>query len=151
MRRPIALAFTGLLVAITTHVPSADADAPAGRYAVANGTVRDVETGLVWSQTEQPGGPWSWVDAQDQCAAPWRVPTVQELRTLVDLTATTAPTIDTSIFYGPAAGTAPSSGWVWTSTPYMLPPTGYSFYVNFADGAVDPNDPTQPGSVRCVQ
>lgn len=151
MHRPIALTFAGILVAIVTVVPRAGADAPPGRYTVENGVVTDTETNLVWSQTEQPGGPWSWVDAQSQCVAPWRTPTVQELRTLSDLTATTPPAIDTSVFYGPTASSTPSSGRVWTSTPYLLVNEGFAYYVDFTDGTVDIYDATQPGAVRCVQ
>jgi len=129
----------------------AGSNAPPGRYTIAGGAVNDTETGLVWSQTEQPGGPWNWVDAQSQCTAPWRIPTVQELRTISDLTQPTSPAIDTSAFYGPTAGSAPSGGWFWTSTTYQLQNLGYSFYVDFDNGGVDANDPTQPGGVRCVQ
>jgi uncharacterized protein DUF1566 len=150
MKRSIVLSLAAVVASIAA-APVADADAPAGRYVVGDGAVRDVETGLTWSQTEQAGGPWSWADAQSQCPAPWRVPTVQELRTLVDLTQKTAPTIDTSVFYGPTPGSAPSSGWSWTSTRYLLEARGYAFYVSFGNGGVDANDPTQPGSVRCVQ
>ncbi len=150
MNRFIAFTFAAVLVSIAVD-PVAGADAPPGRYTIADGMVTDTETGLVWSQTEQPGGPWSWVDAQNQCTAPWRVPTVQELRTLSDLTQTAAPTIDASVFYGPAAGSTPSAQWFWTSTAYQLQPPGNAFYVDFTDGAVDANDPTQPGGVRCVQ
>jgi hypothetical protein len=131
--------------------PVAGADAPPGRYAIANGTVKDLETGLVWDQTEQPGGPWTFVDAQDQCVAPWRMPSVQELRTISDLTETKPPAIDGAAFYGPTPGSAPSGGWFWTSTVYLLEAKGYSFYVSFDDGQVSADDPTQPGSVRCVQ
>jgi hypothetical protein len=150
MNRSFAFTFAAVLVSIAV-APVAGADAPPGRYTVAGGTVKDNETGLTWSQTEQPGGPWTWVDAQNQCPAPWRVPTVQELRTLCDLTQTTAPTIDTSVFYGPTPGSAPKAGGFWTSTRYLLEADGYTFYVDFDNGGVDANDPTQPRGVRCVQ
>jgi hypothetical protein len=150
MKRSIAFTFVAVFASIAI-APVAGADAPAGRYTVAGGKVTDTETGLVWSQTEQPGGPWTWVDAQNQCTAPWRMPTVQELRTISDLTQTAAPTIDTAAFNGPTAGSMPSAGWFWTSTVYQLQPPGYSFYVDFSNGGVDANDPTQPGGVRCVQ
>jgi len=150
MNRSIALTLAAIAVSIAVE-PLAGADAPAGRYTIANGMVTDTETKLIWSQTEQPGGPWDWVDAQSQCTAPWRVPTVQELRTLSDLTQTTSPSIDTSAFNGPTAGSPPSGGLIWTSTVYLLNPPGYSFYVNFDNGAVDANEPTNLGSVRCVQ
>jgi len=147
-----AALLTLLSVAVTAIVGSlAGAKAPPGRYKLGVGTVLDNETGLVWSQTEQPGGPWSWVDAQHQCAAPWRVPSVQELRTISDLTVVQPPAIDTTAFHGPEAGSVPSAGWFWTSTPSLREPSGYAFYVNFTNGAVDANDPTQPGGVRCVQ
>lgn len=150
MKRSIAFTLVAIALSIAID-PLAGADAPAGRYAVANGLVTDTETGLVWSQTEQTGGPWSWVDAQTQCTAPWRIPNVQELRTLSDLTQTTAPTIDRSAFYGPTAGSAPNAGLFWTSTVYLLEAKGYSFYVDFDNGSVDANDPTSLGGVRCVQ
>jgi hypothetical protein len=150
LNRFTALAFVAVLGSLAFG-PVAGADAPPGRYTVANGTVLDTETGLTWSQTELPGGPWNWVDAQTQCTAPWRIPTVQELRTLADLTQTAPPAIDTSAFYGVTAGSVPSGGLFWTSTPYLLEPLGYSFYVSFDNGAVDANDPTKLGSLRCVQ
>ena len=150
MNRFAALAFVTVLGSLAFG-PVAVADAPPGRYTVADGTVLDTETGLTWSQTELPGGPWNWVDAQTQCAAPWRIPTVQELRTIADLTQTAPPAIDTSVFNGVTAGSAPSAGLFWTSTPYLLEPLGYSFYVDFDNGGVDANDPTKLGSLRCVQ
>jgi hypothetical protein len=150
MNRTIALTLAAAIASVAT-VTIAAADAPAGRYTVTNGTVKDGETGLTWSQTEQAGGPWNWVDAQSQCVAPWRMPTVQELRTLSDLTQTTAPAIDRSVFQGPTAGSAPSAGGFWTSTRYLLEPKGYAFWVSFDNGAVDGNDPTLPFGVRCVQ
>jgi hypothetical protein len=150
MKRPTAFTFVAVFASVAV-APVAGANAPAGRYTVASGMVTDTETGLVWSQTEQPGGPWNWIDAQNQCTAPWRVPTVQELRTIADLTQTAAPTIDTSVFFGPTVNSMPSAEWFWTSTVYQLQPPGYSFYVDFINGGVDANDPTQPGGVRCVQ
>jgi Protein of unknown function (DUF1566) len=151
MHRPIALTFCGIVLAIVTTNPLAGADAPTGRYTIANDAALDTETGLQWSQLEQPGGPFTWVDAQTQCPTPWRVPTVQELRTLSDLTQTTPPAIDTSAFFGETAGSAPSAGLVWTSTPYLLDNSGYAYSVSFTDGSVNPVDPTQQGAVRCVQ
>jgi hypothetical protein len=146
----VALALGAALVAVTVE-PRAGADAPAGRYTISNGTVLDNLTKLQWSQTEQTGGPWNWVDAQNQCVAPWRIPTVQELRTISDLTATAPPSIDTTAFYGQTVGSTPSGGLFWTSTPYLLENDGYAFWVSFDNGGVDANDPTKLGSVRCVQ
>jgi hypothetical protein len=150
MNRPRGFTFVAVLVSIVVG-PVAGANAPVGRYKVGDGAVTDTETGLIWRQTEQPAGPWTWVDAQSQCSAPWRVPTVQELRTISDLTQATAPAIDTSAFYGPVVGSRPSAGWFWTSTVYRLTADGYSFYVNFDNGSVAADDPTQLGRVRCVQ
>jgi Protein of unknown function (DUF1566) len=151
MNRFVALTLAAVAVSFSID-PDAGADAPPGRYTASNGTVTDNETGLVWSQTEQPGGPWAWVDAQNQCPAPWRVPTVQELRSIVDLTQTTAPTIDPSAFYGPTGGSAPNAGGFWTSSPYLLEASlGYAYYVDFDNGGIDANVPTTPRGVRCVQ
>jgi hypothetical protein len=65
--------------------------------------VRDNETGLVWEQSPDPGSPsgtpdLTWSDAQFHCNGittggrlGWRLPTLQELASLVDATVKSAP------------------------------------------------------------
>ena len=69
---------------------------PPARYAVASGVVHDTMTGLAW---QQPGSdaPLSWSDAVSYCASlgsdadadggAWRLPSFNELQTLIDETA----------------------------------------------------------------
>ncbi len=74
--------------------------APAGRYVVTaggtvNGTVQDTKTGLIWQQTV-PSGTYTWADATAYCGSTvvstrlggtgWRLPTLEELQTIVDHT-----------------------------------------------------------------
>jgi hypothetical protein len=59
-----------------------------------DGTVTDTQTGLMWAKTSSPGDV-TWYDAQIYCNIPamdslylkyddWRMPTVEEVRTLYD-------------------------------------------------------------------
>ncbi len=81
---------------------------PPDRYLVAAGTVYDTMTRLTWQRADS-GGQLDWSDASTYCASidldldaaagAWRLPTMNELETLVDETvhwwntaATTAPT-----------------------------------------------------------
>jgi hypothetical protein len=150
MNRSLAFTLVAAIFSIAFG-PVAGADAPPGRYTLASRTVKDRETGLAWSETEQPGGPFTWAEAKSQCPAPWRLPTVQELRTLVDLTQAAGPTIDTSVFHGQTSGSAPSAEGFWSSTPYLLGASDYVFYVAFQDGAVDAKVGTVAMGVRCVE
>lgn len=86
------------------------ADAPAGRYTItdggtAKGTVYDKKTKLTWQQAVSTTR-YEWAGAQSYCAqagtilggSGWRVPTAKELMSIVDLSRTTSPLIDTTAF-----------------------------------------------------
>jgi hypothetical protein len=94
------------------------ADAPAGRYTVTDGTVLDTKTRLVWQQTVDL--PRNWQAATDYCRTStlpgtgWRLPSVNELMTLVDATnATNNVIIDQTAF--PNTPTAALHYWSLTS------------------------------------
>jgi len=91
--------FLGVLAVIAVGLPtSASANAPAGQYVVTasgtgNGTVYDTKSKLTWQQTVS-SATYSWVAAKTYCAGVgaslggtgWRLPTIKELQSIVDLT-----------------------------------------------------------------
>ena len=139
-------------------------DAPAdgthdGRYVVdaSGATAEDVHTQLVWQRTTAPAA-LSIDDARAYCASQavsdalggtgWRLPNVKELWTLVDFSATAAPTIDGTAF----PGTPPS--YFWTDTDYADgPPSGpiTAWAVDFSSGQGATLAFADPHYVRCVR
>lgn len=117
-----------------------------------NGTVTDPRTGLQWEQCPD-GTYYIWVDAMTLGVAAvnavalgghtdWRMPTIQELTTLVD-TARPAPRID------PLLSTAPRL--YWSATIDTTIPTD-AWAVDFADGlATNDNDQHAYCLVRMVR
>jgi hypothetical protein len=112
-------------------IASASADAPPGRYVIANGTVYDTKTKLTWQQAPS-ASKYFLADAKAYCSGTWRLPTVKELLTIVDdsrINASGMPAIDPVAFPG-----TPAYGF-WSSTP---PPGGgtggweVQFYSGFA-------------------
>ncbi len=148
-RRAFGLALA-LGAALALPVSSARANAPAGRYTIANGAVTDNATKLVWQQTAD-AGTYTFSGATSYCAAlvldggGWRVPTLKELMTLVDFSiATPGPTIDTTAF--PAA----TADYFWTSTKLAANPS-FAWAVYFNHGYTYYNDVVTPYHVRCVR
>jgi hypothetical protein len=85
------------------HAPSRD---PQPDYTdTGNGTVTDCNSGLIWQQgDDQNDSGRTWREALDYCAGlelaghhHWRLPTIEELRTLVD-PGRSDPTINTRYF-----------------------------------------------------
>lgn len=130
-----------LLVSLSGLALSA---APPGRFVVRAQSVFDTQTGLTW-QRSGPTSAFTFVDAQAYCAAlvldgrPARLPTIKELKTIVDIAAF-HPALD-PIFQG-------NTDWVWSTTLLVGSP-GYRWMVYFNDGTTAaPGFPTN--SVRCV-
>ena len=94
--------------------------------------VRDEQTKLIWSATEQKKS-LKWAEAKtaadklDLCGWSWRLPTVEELFLLADRTRA-RPAIDTEFF--PKC----KSDWYWTSTLDAESPSGYAWFVDFYGG-----------------
>ncbi len=145
--RSAALAL-GAACALALPASSARANAPAGRYTIASGTVTDTATKLVWQQAVDPGM-WTWQDAQSYCAGlalaggGWRVPSVNELMTLIDFSvAGPGPTIDATAFPGTPAES------FWSSS---LVGTANASFVYFSSGSAYYADVTVTYRVRCVR
>ncbi len=143
----------GLLVMVVGVLNlSASADAPPGRYTVDvdGGTVHDTQTGLTW-QRDASSGQQTWAQAQTTCAAliatlgdAYRLPTIKELQTLVDYSATTSPVLDPSAFpYMP--GTS-----FWSATPFAGT-TDSAWMLEFGTGIPYSPLKTMPYYVRCVR
>jgi hypothetical protein len=134
-----------IVVALTA---SADANAPAGRYTTANGTVYDTKTKLTW-QEAVPTGTYTWANAKAYCAGlslngtGWRLPTIKELQTIVD-DSQANPSIDTTAF--PSTPTS----WFWSSSPLAGSPS-LAWWVNFFYGDTLHVDVSNSYYVRCVR
>jgi hypothetical protein len=129
--------------------------------------VYDSKTGLIWKKCLQgfsgpncdiPGAEttFTWSDALDEADAPWRLPNVKELQSIVEL-ACSAPAItsDTNIF----PGTHTTA--VWSNSPVLSGPlydagvlsgTPFSLAVTFnGNGDVVPSFRSTPYHVRLVR
>jgi hypothetical protein len=100
---------------------------PAAHYDVATGVVRDNWTGLTWAR--EPSPLFSTADemtahceglALGPFESGWRVPTVKELLTLWNETATTGPLWDKRAFgEGPMSTLQSDRTWIfWSATPF---------------------------------
>jgi hypothetical protein len=91
---------------------------PTSRFvASSSGLVTDTLTNLVWQQQASTTD-MTWDDANTYCAATgsgFRLPTLKELESLVDLTVTSEPTINQTSFPN-----TPGEAF-WTSSPYAPP------------------------------
>lgn len=140
------------------------ATAGTARYeATKEGVVLDTLTGLEWRQcVEGVSGEacdqgeaslLNWAHALTHVAKvnaakaaghdDWRLPNVRELNSIVELQCAD-PAINSEIF--PAA----PSVHTWTSSPYHFY-THYSWFVDFASGAVTYDERIQPKAVRLVR
>lgn len=150
LRSRSAAAFA--VFAFLSMTPAA-ADAPAGRYTVNPPEVLDTATGLTWMMTapttggDDGAGDFRWMNAVDHCVtfgAGWRLPTVKELLTIVDVSKPTAPTVDGVAF--PATANAP----FWSSTP-LAGTTNQAWFVTFDYGGTGTDFLTSAHRVRCVR
>ncbi|HKU39179.1 MAG TPA: DUF1566 domain-containing protein [Polyangiales bacterium] len=126
------------------------ADAPPQHYTVYEGTVRDNSTELTWQQGSDSMRR-TWSDAGVYCAqlqlvgGGWRLPTLNELLTIVDPARTTAPVIDSKAFPGTPADT------FWSANGF----TGdakYAWTIDFRYGNSAKDHAKSAGAyVRCVR
>jgi hypothetical protein len=113
-----------------------------------DGTVTDTVTGLTWEAVVDPGS-YTATKAATYCAGKspvgdWRLPTVVELASLVDVTiASPGPTINQTYFPN-----TPSDSF-WTSMPFGS--VYSSWCVSFIDGLTAYNDVGVSSRVRCVR
>jgi hypothetical protein len=109
-------------------------------------TVTDSVTGLVWSQNTVASDVTfeDAVKAVEALGEGWRLPTVDELQTIVDRTKYD-PAIDTDAFPDT------ESDWYWTSTPCAWRPESARWVVSFVIGGVNSDDFSDDACVRAVR
>ncbi len=119
---------------------------PTSRFVAAGGLVTDTLTNLVWQQ-QASSTTMTWTAAQSYCSAAgsgFRLPTLKELESIVDLTVTSAPTINQTAFPN-----MPVKGY-WTSSPYPYNRLIQVFCVGFNGGANGNYNVDDSSGVRCV-
>jgi hypothetical protein len=140
--------------AVVLGLDSARAAAPAGRYVLTNTTVHDRRTKLTWHR-QAAVGRVTWEVAKSTCEGSladggrWRLPTLLELQSLVDVRAAT-PAIDATAF--------PETPieYFWTQTAYAGA-TDHYWAVNFDSGGAvgmtlsSPDGGPSTLAVRCVR
>jgi hypothetical protein len=132
---------------------------PPNHYAIGNGEVTDAFTGLVWQQAYS-SATMAWSAAAAHCSSvglnghAWRVPSLNELATLVD-EARVAPAINRTAF--PNTVYCGTQTWFWASEAYAGN-ASYAWGINFCDGYTGYNSGASGawnefavGYVRCVR
>jgi hypothetical protein len=130
-----------------------------------DGTITDLNTGLMWQKTPDLENKSTWQQAVDGASSfslaghdDWRLPTIKELYSLIDFTgktftsaASSVPYIDTDYFdfaYGDtSSGERFIDAQYWSSTGYVgttMNGDATAFGVNFADGRIK-GYPTERG------
>jgi hypothetical protein len=143
---------------------------PPNQYTVSAGEVTDNYTGLVWQQADSAAAanaaavPWSAAAAICSSLAlnghSWRLPSINELATLVD-EAHVGAAINKTVFPNTKYGSY-SNNWYWASATYAG--SSYGWAINFDDGFTGYNSGTATGKnggpewnyftgawVRCVR
>jgi hypothetical protein len=125
---------------------TASANAPSGRYVLSYGA-HDSRTNLVWR--EDTAGPYTLANAKSYCSGlsggSWRVPTIKELVTILDLSATYPPRIDQYAFQF----SQPS--YYWSSTLVAGTSGTNAWTLHFGNTSMTPDIVTDSWYVRCVR
>lgn len=143
-----------VFILVSIAVASAEAAAPAGRYNISadTKTVTDTKTGLVW-QRDVPDIRPTWVDARVWCrnnesslpGSGWRLPSIEELRTIVD-SSVVYPAIDSAAF----PNLPGDHYWYWSSTRTAAD-SSRAWVVYFWIGTVNTPFVHDFAYVRCVR
>ena len=119
------------------------------RFSLDGDTVRDAQSGLIWTRNTLPGGRRKWADAKkvaEECRAggfiDWRLPTIQELLSIVDYERS-EPSTDPMFEC--------ESSWYWTATPCASSPSVCAWGVCFGNGYSFWDGQNYEGFVRAVR
>lgn len=131
--------------------PNIQASTPTNRYSANGNEITDTETGLVWQQCSlgQSGNScsgtantYTWQEALQVASAPWRLPNVNELRSIVEEKCYAAA-VNSTVFPNTRVK-------YWTSSPSVRY-SGKAWQVDFADGEAWANDMYYNYYVRLVR
>jgi hypothetical protein len=143
---------------VVAYPRSVDANAPAGHYVVTagngngSGTVYDTKSKLTWQQTVSTAT-YTWNAATTYCSGAgaslggtgWRLPTIKELQSVVDLSQAAYPFIDPSAFPSTPSAT------FWSATLIRGPVPSYAWVVSFDRGFTKLDSVSSTNNVRCVR
>ncbi len=147
-RHPTWILFAAVVALGAFWAQHGRADAPVGRYTIANGIVTDTKTLLTWQQTISASS-YTWSNAQSYCTGlnlngtGWRVPSMNELQTIVDETKTNPPIDPTAFPSTPVAS-------FWTSSP-LAGSGSFAWLVNFNNGDTVYSGVANAFRIRCVR
>ena|SRR5260221_9229985 len=140
------------LVALGSSSP-AEATASVARYTTTATTTSDNMTKLTWQQAPSTTK-YTWANAKAYCAysnlgasggfSSWRLPTVKELRTLVDNSWSPGSLID------PTAFPLTPADMFWSLTP-IVGSASAAWVVDFGSGLIYPAGVDVTHYVRCVR
>jgi hypothetical protein len=140
LKRQLARALVLASVAVCSGHPRADA--PDGRFVTVADGVQDQVTGLVWQQPDD-GQKYTWVAAMTHCTMPFRLPTIEELATLLDVANTGVAVVDAAFTNADAA--------YWSSTPRAGDATQAWYIAFYQAGEIYDASITDSFRVRCVR
>jgi hypothetical protein len=121
------------------------------RYQISAGSVSDIATGLTWRQSIAPQV-LTWAEADAYCnglGGGFRLPSMKELQTIVDLTGPQGSKIDSKAFPGTPNGVT-STAEFWTSSRFAGSSTAV-WEVDFYAGRTYNDDASQRYQTRCVR
>jgi formylglycine-generating enzyme required for sulfatase activity len=130
------------------------AGAPASRYQVSESekTLYDAVTKLTWQREGSASGKVNWTEAGTYCSTVglegtgWRLPTIVEMRSIVDLTKSN-PAIDSTAF-----PSTPIDANTWSSTKVAGSQSQFVWVLHFLSGGGNSdNDLPYNYRVRCVR
>jgi hypothetical protein len=147
--RPSVLTLTQRVERLERQYFSQKPAAAGARFTAQGEVVQDRATGLMWTRKSVGDKAFKWKEAQAAASAvridghqDWRLPTIQELLTLVDYSRT-SPAIDPIFEY--------ESIWYWSATPYASSPGVYAWCVHFTNGGSNYVHQDHESFVRAVR
>jgi hypothetical protein len=160
LKRQITLSMIGAILAVGPAWGACDPDRiqiPASRYEINGAEVRDKETGLTWQrcsvgQTWREGAgctgtvqEFDWPKAMRQARGGWRIPTRDELSTLISFGC--SPSINPDVF----PNLDPLKLWYWSSSREKEHERELAWLVQFGGGATFNGYQTSLNAVRLVR
>jgi hypothetical protein len=106
-----------------------------------SGAYYSPSTGLTWQSSS--GGNVNWSTAKESCATGWRLPSIEELTSLINYERNTAPVIDSEF--------VSSTGTLFWSRTESFQNNAYAYVVGFGAGRISTQLKTGSAAYRCVK